>query len=113
VGIAQVAHTGGTVAAARQAAAPVILLKGERVEAMQCPACGDEEARCIGVAEEDWDIDWEYEDGQPQTTVYGSVQFYPGRFECSVCELELRGGDELEAGGIELSWTLDEDLDPA
>jgi hypothetical protein len=50
------------VAAARQAAAPVILLKGERVEAMQCPACGD---------------------------------------------------DELEAGGIELSWTLDEDLDPA
>jgi hypothetical protein len=55
----------------------------------------------------------EYEDGQPQTTVYGSLQFYPGRFEYSVCELELRGGDELEAGGIELSWTLDEDLDPA
>jgi hypothetical protein len=59
------------VAAAREAAAPVILLKGERVEAMQCPACGDEEARCIGVAEEDWDIDLEYGDGQPQTTVYG------------------------------------------
>jgi hypothetical protein len=77
-----------SLAAARQAVTVLVMSRREREEEMRCPACGDEEARCIGVAEAEWDVDWEVEHGERTPTVHGVVLFYPNRFVCSVCELD-------------------------
>jgi hypothetical protein len=78
----------------------------------KCPACGTL-ALVTGSIDVDWEPDWERGDfGEPYVAgVYPVVSFFPAHLVCRACELELEGQSELEAAGMEESWTL-EDVDP-
>lgn len=106
----------GTVSAARQHMAPVYIFSSEeRAETVQCPACNDQEATCIGTTDIDFDVDAEPGDspGESIFHAYAVRIFYGQRFVCGACELSLSNQDELKAAGIGSSWSLGEVVDPS
>jgi hypothetical protein len=76
-----------------------------------CPSCGSR-ALVSGTTDIDYEPDWEHDDGEAYI-VGGvlTVKLFPYHLKCRICGLELNGGDELTAAGIEQSWEL-EDVDP-
>jgi hypothetical protein len=86
---------------------------GYEEQLVDCPACY-KLALTSGNTEVQWEADWEADEfGQPYVSGGGPVvTFFPGYLRCRVCDLELDGEDELEAAGLQRSWTLD-DVDPS
>lgn len=78
---------------------------------VDCPTCSTL-GLASGSTDIDWQPDWDHADGEDYVAgMYPVVTFFPGRFECRACELELEGEAQIEAAGIDSSWQLD-DVDP-
>lgn len=77
-----------------------------------CPACGNVGVLFVGLAEPEWEPDWDYGDGQ--TYVAGmyvaSIRIFGQEFNCRACGLALDGPD-LELAGMDDSTLAAEDFD--
>ncbi|MEU8305024.1 hypothetical protein AB0C84_15835 [Actinomadura sp. NPDC048955] len=93
----------GSVMLARQAQAFRVIMESERMAAVTCPVCGEENASYIGQVsyEPDEDVESDGEDGY-NTTILGVTAYLKvSRFVCGCCELRLENRDELDAAGLE------------
>jgi len=87
-------------------------LEAGESELIDCPACSCK-ATAGGTADVDWEGEAEYEGpGEFSYNAVPIVTFYAAELRCRVCGLALDGADELEAAGLDTTWTLD-DADPA
>lgn len=88
------------VAAARQANYPPALNGEEWPERINCPACNDAYATCIGVVETDYDPDVIVEDGYATVVGGGAIYtLHARRLMCGCCTLQLDSPGRAEGGG--------------
>ena len=104
----------GSVGFARQQRASLRRLPGERRVEVDCPACRDSDATCVGTTETEFGTYLEPgEDGEDIVQRCAYRIFHARRLSCGVCELHLKNPDELKAAGLPISWTLDEEVPPS